>query len=125
MKVACLVVFTILLASGQALGRPPERHITTHPFVAPPERAAAIRSNHTKVTVGMTPGEVAAVLGEPDEIRPLYEPIIKNPTLIGYTQSYVIRRLVENGSVNERQESIVRVSFDNNDRVTRVSSWGL
>lgn len=115
----------ILAASTSAFGVPPEREISSYPFVATHERAVAIRANYVRVTQGMSPAEVAAVLGEADEVRPLYSPQVKSREIIGYTQWYVIRRLIANGSVNDRRESLVRVSFSLNDRVTRIDAWGL
>lgn len=101
------------------------KEITTYPFLASEERAASIRSNYKRVAVDMSPADVKAILGDPDEIRPLYEPIIKNGKVIGYTYWYVIRRLVANGSVNDKKEALVRVSFNLSDRASRIDAWGL
>ena len=124
MKVIYAAVLIVL--SAAAVGAPRERELSSYPFNAPLERATQIRANYKRVAPGMSPGEVAVVLGEPDEIHSLYEPRLKkNGKVVGYTQWYIIRRLVASGSVNEKQESLVRVSFDLNDRVTRVDAWGL
>jgi hypothetical protein len=101
------------------------REISTCPFFASPERAAAIREGFGRVVPGMSPAQVASILGAPDEIREAYEPKIKNAKLIGYTQWYVIRRLVRDGSVNDKQEALVRVLFGLDDRVVKVDTWGL
>lgn len=101
------------------------KEITTYPFLASEKRAATIRNNYKRVLVGMSPANVKAILGDPDEIRPLYEPVIKNGKVIGYTYWYVIRRLVANGSVNDKKEVLVRISLDLDDRVSRVDAWGL
>jgi len=98
--------------------------ITTYPFFASEERAKAIRDNYRRIGAGMSPEEVASLLGAPDEIRVLYEPKIKHPKTIGYTHLYLIRRLVKNGSVNDKQEALVRVSYGLHDRVMRVDAWG-
>jgi hypothetical protein len=102
-----------------------EREIGHYPFIANSERAATIRNGYKRITVGMTPAEVAAVLGESDEIRSLYEPKIKDGNVAGYTHWYIIRRLVKSGSADKKQESLVRVSFNLNDRVTKIDAWGL
>ena len=112
-----------MLAIRNAL--PSEKSIANYPFVASSERSAQIRNGYLQVIPGMSFKEVAAILGEPDEVRPLYEPIIKQRKVIGYTQWYVIKRRVASGSVNEMQESLVRVSFGLNHRVTKVDAWGL
>jgi hypothetical protein len=68
----------------------------------------------------MTAQQAHAILGEPDEIRPLYEPIVKNAKIIGVTHWYVIRRLVAAGSRLDKAESSVRIAFDLDHRVSRV-----
>lgn len=99
--------------------------ISIYPFLASEERTAVIRSGYKRIVTDMSPTDVKAILGEPDEVRPMYEPVIKNGKLIGYTYWYVIRRLVRDGSVNEKKESLVRVSFNLDDRVSRVDGWGI
>ena len=102
-----------------------DREISTYPFVANAERSTAIRAGYKRIALGMSPAQVAAVLGEPDEIRTLHEPKVKNGKIVGYTHWYIIRRLVKNGSAAEKQDSLVRVSFDLDDRVSKVDAWGL
>jgi hypothetical protein len=101
------------------------REITTYPFQASQQRAATIRNGYRRITTGMSARDVKAILGDPDEVRALYEPVIRDGKLIGYTYWYVIRRLVRDGSVNEKKESLVRVSFELDDRVSRVDEWGI
>lgn len=115
----------VLTASSSAFSAPPDRQINAYPFAASPERAAAIRANHVRITHGMSPAEVKAILGEADEVLQLYAPRAKSGSVIGYTQWYVIGRLVAHGSAEDKRESLVRVTFDLNDRVTRVDAWGL
>ena len=73
----------------------------------------------------MSLSQVSSILGAPDEIRPTYEPKIKTGKLIGYSHWYVIRRVVRNGSVNDKQEAVVRVLYGLDDRVVKVDAWGL
>jgi hypothetical protein len=101
------------------------QEITTYPFFASAEREAVIRQNFRRVTVGMSPAEVAAILGRPDEIRAIYQPRIWNPEVTGYSHWYVVRRLMANGSVNDKREALVRISYGLDDRVTHVDAWGL
>lgn len=100
-----------------------EKHITKYPFVSTPERSEEITANYTKIKNGMTEIQVEALLGAPDEIRPLYEPKIKHGKLIGHTYWYILRRTRDSGSVKEKDESLVRVSFDSNGNVTHVDRW--
>lgn len=102
-----------------------ERVIATYPHIAGPERSAAIRAGYVRIQPGMSSAEVRGILGEPDEIRPLYAPMAKHPKVIGQTCWYVLQRLAEHGSQSERQESAVRVSFDLQGVVTGIDAWGL
>jgi hypothetical protein len=71
----------------------------------------------------MSPPEVVSILGEPDEIRPLLRGI-KAGKPIGFSYWYVLRRMRATGSQIEKDESLVRVLFDLDSRVTRVDAWG-
>ncbi|MCC7249526.1 MAG: hypothetical protein IT473_12970 [Lysobacter sp.] len=111
---------------GMASGMSGEtREIVEYPHVASPERAAVIRADYAKIALGMPSAKVREILGEPDEIRPLYARTTKNPQTVGQTYWYVLRRRVAHGSQNERQESVVRVSFDAGGVVISVDAWGL
>lgn len=101
------------------------KEIAAYPFMASATRAAAIKDKSQLVVVGMTPAEVTAILGEPDEVRPLYAPMVKNSQQTGHSYWYVIRRMVANGSVNDKREAAVRISFDLQGRVTNVAHWDL
>jgi hypothetical protein len=103
----------------------PEKQITTYPLVAARARAVEIVSGLPRVKVGMLLSEVRAILGEPDEVHNLYEPRIHSPKTIGCTRWYIVRRLVRSGSVNEKNEALVRVSFDSDGRVSHVDHWGI
>ena len=99
--------------------------ITSYPFLAGPERAAAISNNYRRIELGMRPEEVSAIPGAPDEMRTVYQPRIWRPKITGYSYWYVIRRLAGSGSVNDKRESLVRIIFGLNDRVIAVDAWGL
>lgn len=96
-----------------------------YPYIASIERADQIKNNYKKVSVGQSQDDVKTVLGNPDQILPSYEPIMKNPGIIGETYWYIIQRLKENGSVNEKQEKLVIISFDFDGKVTEIDFWGL
>ena len=125
MKILFLAVLILFLSleKGVADVQFVEKRITTYPFLATPERSVAILTNYTQIRNGMTAKQVESVLGVPDEIRPLYEPKITQAKLIGYTHWYVLRRMKEHGSASEKNESLVRISFDNSGKVTRVDRW--
>lgn len=120
------VLAALLSVGGMASGMSgDERVIATYPHIAGPERSAPIRAGYLRIKPDMSSADVRDILGEPDEIRPLYAPMAKHPKAIGQTCWYVLRRLVEHGSQSERQESAVRVSFDLHGVVTGVDAWGL
>lgn len=97
---------------------------TTYPYFATDERVERIKNNYKNIKSGMTPEQVKARLGDPDETRPLYEPQIWNAKQIGYTHWFLIQRRTDKGSVNDKDEKLVRVSYDLNWKVTRVDHWG-
>jgi len=121
--VAAALCAVVPFAQAQTMPITP-REISSYPFVATPERAAAIRSAYRRVRGGMPPSEVIAILGEPDEIRPLLRGI-KAAKPIGFSYWYVLRRMRADGSQNEKNESLVRVLFDRDSGVTAVDAWGL
>lgn len=94
-----------------------------YPYHATPERRLAIVEGYKKIVLGMNTEEVEAIIGKPDEIRSLYEPMIKAPEQIGFTYWYIIQRIKESGSVSEKDEKLVRVSFDLDGTVIRVDRW--
>lgn len=122
-----LVVLTLFLAApvpAQDDAFTP-RQITTYPFHASPERAALIRERWRQLRPGMELAQVKAALGEPDEVRPAYDPNLRRARLIGHTWWYVLRRLVEHGSEAEMCEALVRVRFSLDARVESVVAWGM
>lgn len=122
------IMLLALLASAACQGTSGSitmKEIATYPHIANSEQTAKIKNGYRQVANGMLLSEVVAILGEPDEIRPLYEPNIKSGKLIGYTHWYVIRRLEKSGSFDKKGESVVRVSYDLVNRVTTIDHWGL
>ena len=94
-----------------------------YPYFASPERKLSILEGYKKIKIGMESNEVKAVLGEPDEIRDLYEPKIKTGKKIGFTYWYLIQRVKSTGSQNEKNENLVRISFGLNGKAIRVDRW--
>ena len=94
-----------------------------YPYHATVERRTSINKGFLKIKQGLTVREVVSILGEPDEIHELYEPKIKNGKKIGFTYWYLIQRIQPNGSHIEKNEKLVRVSFNLNGKVTEVVRW--
>jgi len=95
-----------------------------YPYIATSERATLIKNEYKNIKEGDTKRSVVLIMNEPDEIHELYEPIKYKPKVIGKTYWYIVQRISNTGSVNEKKEVIVRVSFDLNDTVTKVDRWG-
>jgi hypothetical protein len=83
----------------------------SYPYIASTERQKFITENYKKIKINQTEQEVKQILGTPDKVLPLYEPKIKNPKKIGFTFWYILQRLKENGSQNEKAEKLVRISI--------------
>ena len=94
-----------------------------YPYHATPEREQAILEGFTMVQPGMSIVQVKDILGEPDEVRDLYEPNKTATDPIGFTYWYLIQRLKESGSQAEKGEKLVRVSFGLNGKVSGVDKW--
>ena len=92
------------------------KEITAYPFVATPERAALIEGNFARITKGMTPKEVWEILGEPDEIRPVYKPSTRQ--VVGNTYGYVLKRAKASGK--DKEDSLVRITFGIANTVTAI-----
>jgi hypothetical protein len=101
-----------------------EKLIKTYPYYASKLRASEIKDKYRKIQEGMTSKQVMQLLGEPDEISPLYEPKILEPKQIGYTHWYLIQRKTDKGSQNDRDEKLVRISYDLHWVVMIVNHWG-
>ncbi len=96
------------------------KELTDYSYVAAKERATFITTNYKKIEKNMRVDEVKKILGEPDEIRALYEPIKKNPKIIGYTYWYIIYRKDNNST---KDESLVRISFNLAKKVIDIVHW--
>jgi uncharacterized protein YuzE len=94
-----------------------------YPYYATAERAKTIESGYTKIKEGLSARAVVSIMGKPDEIHELNEPKIKNGKIIGFTYWYLIQRIKANSSQIEKNEKLVRVSFDLNGKVTGVDKW--
>lgn len=95
-----------------------------YPYFAKETRETRIRSRFREISSGMSTEQVKMILGDPDQIKNLFEPKVKSPRRIGQTYWYLIQRLSDSGSVEEKDEKLVRVSFDLNGVVTGVDHWG-
>lgn len=95
-----------------------------YPYIATPARAEKIKNEYKNIIVGMSAEQVLGVLNLPDRTHPLYEPKIYKPDQIGYTHWYLIQQMKEFGSVKEKKEILVRVSYNLNWIVIKLDDWG-
>jgi hypothetical protein len=98
-----------------------------YPYYAPQERRDTIENGCGELRIGMYADEVKGILGEPDEIDDVLHPsdiLNKNAEPIGYSYVYLIQRLCDKGSVDEKDEKLLRLHFDLEDKLIRVFRVG-
>jgi hypothetical protein len=93
----------------------------TYPYEASPKRQQQIKDGFKRIKPGMTVAEVKAILGDPDEIRPLLQPS-KKAKRKGTTYWYLLFKKEKERC--RAGDKIVRVAFDLQGKVTRVRHWG-
>ena len=95
-----------------------------YPYYASQERKQIILDGYQKIKTGMDTNEVKRLLGQPDEVLDLYDPRnIKAGRKVGFTYWYLMQRARASCSQIEKDEKLVRVSFDLNSKVTHVDRW--
>lgn len=95
-----------------------------YPYIASSDRATLIKNGYNKIKEGDTKSSVLNILNEPDEIHELYEPIKYKPNVIGITYWYIVQRITNSGSENDKNEILVRVTFGLNEKVTKIDRMG-
>ena len=118
-----LIAFTFAAGESPAQNTMENRQIS-YPYFATSERSDQIKKYYKIIQIGMTPQEIKSLLGEPDETHPLYEAQILNAKQIGYTQWFLVQRRTDKGSAKDKDEKLVRVSYDLNWKVLGVDHWG-
>ena len=123
---SCLIVSSCMdenrvIDVGSVYGKP-----IKYPYLANNDRVLQIEGGVKHVTSGSSKSEAVMSMGKPDEVNETQD---KNnwTKRIGYSFVYLVRRDRENGSVNEKNEKLVRVHFNQEDIVTRidfVGDWG-
>ncbi len=98
-----------------------------YPYYASQERRDTIENGCGELRTGMYSDEVKGILGEPDEVNDTLRPediLNKNAEPVGYSYVYLIQRLCETGSVDERDEILLRLHFDLENKLTRIDGVG-
>jgi hypothetical protein len=129
-KVIRIYIFFIVIITSQLLPQNTgasrfqdgEKKMLSYPYIADEYREKQIKDGYGAISVGMTCDEVKNIMGDPDEIYDLYES--KNAMdKIGFTHWYILQRLRGSGSVFEKDEHLVRISYDLNGIVIRKDQW--
>ncbi len=104
-----LILFLSLICGCNDISDKPITRIKSYPYYASTQRTQIIIENHDKIQKEMNSKDLLNIMGEPDEIRPLYEPKHNPPRKpVGTTWWYIIQRKQENGSVIDKDEKLVR-----------------
>ena len=97
--------------------------ISSYPHNMKTSRVKTIRHGVSGVSVGDSRLDVEKMIGAPDELKHLYAP--NSPaTQIGYTCWYVIKRDMKSGSVNQKNEDVIRLTYDFSNNLTSIDFWG-
>ncbi len=100
----------------------------SYPYKASKERQQIIYNNINKVKVGLSKKEVLEIMTKPDEANLTYK-YIKVKTgkelenIVGFSLMYLLKREVERGSVIEKNEQGIRISFDKSGRVIDINDY--
>lgn len=97
-----------------------------YPYRADAEKERNIIENAKKILNGMGSENVRKILGEPDEINQTYKTTeeMQARTPSGFSYVYLIQRMKEFGTISERNEKLLRIYFDKDERVSRTERIG-
>lgn len=110
----------LLLAAVYFTGEAPGASKREYPYRASAERRILILNGAKLIHVGMPAIDVQRIMRRPDEINDTYEPKIKAARKIGYSYVYLLQRLRETGSANDKEEWLIRLHFGFDDRLNRI-----
>ncbi|MCP4228922.1 MAG: hypothetical protein GY771_02080 [bacterium] len=121
------LIGSAILIAGCSQTRSGDGSDIDYPYYAPQERRDTIENGCGELRLGMYADELKGTLGEPDEINDTYRPedkVAKSPKPIGYSYVYLIQRLQAKGSAAEKDEILLRLHFDPEDKLTRIDRAG-
>ena len=86
----------------------------SYPYYASEKREKVISDNMNKLEKGMRENQVIELMSSPDEVNLTYKSIKSKSedNVIGFSMVYLLRRNIETGSVNEKEEKLIRIHFD-------------
>ncbi|MDW5290715.1 hypothetical protein [Formosa sp. PL04] len=89
-----------------------------YPYQASEERKTTILNNMNTLEKGMTKGQVIELMTLPDDANLTYNfKKTKSDNVIGFSLAYILRKNIESGSVLEKNEKLLRIHFDNYDKI--------
>ena len=112
----------LLLLAVYSVGGAPAASKREYPYHASVERRTSILDGAKRIRVGMAATDVQRIMGHPDEINDTYEPRIKAARKIGYSYVYLLQRLRETGSANDKDEKLIRLHFKFDDRLNCIDN---
>jgi len=94
----------------------------SYPYQASESRKAILVSKFHEIKTGMSEEEVVAILSQPDEIHPVYEPIVFRPSQVGFTYWYYFQKPHGNSS---RDIQAIRILFDASEKTLNIDLLGM
>ncbi len=102
-----------------------QEHIND-PYIASEKRKAVILDNMNKLEKNMTKNQVIQLMTYPDEVNLTYKFKRSKPEdVIGFSLVYLLKRNVKSGSVIEKNEQLLRIHFDNSEKLLCTYSSGI
>ncbi|MFK7772134.1 MAG: hypothetical protein AB8F94_08340 [Saprospiraceae bacterium] len=91
-----------------------------YPYVASKQRNTVILENMNMLKKGMTIDQTIALLTNPDEVNLTYKfkkAKFEEDNVIGFSVVYLLRRDTEKGSVVEKNEQLLRIHFNDSEKL--------
>ncbi len=94
----------------------------SYPYKASKDRQQTILNNINRLKKGMNKQDVIAIMTNPDEANLTYKYIKvktgnESENITGFSLLYLLRKDVEDGSINEKNEQLIRIFFDKSEHL--------
>ncbi|MDO5970244.1 hypothetical protein Q4Q35_10535 [Flavivirga aquimarina] len=97
------------------------------PYNASGKRVKVILDNMNKLKKGMAVKQVIELLTAPDEVNLTYK-LVKSKSeenTIGFSLVYILKRRIETGSINEKDEKLLRIHFNDSKKLIWAYAIGI
>ncbi|WP_136465956.1 hypothetical protein [Flagellimonas onchidii] len=89
-----------------------------YPYSASEKRKMLILNNMNKLKKGMAKVDVIKLMTQPDEANLTYKfKKAESDNVIGFSLAYILRRDTDSGSAIEKNEQLLRIHFDNSEKL--------